>query len=97
MEPASPSGSGWLTVGLQRGVALSVLYGLLWIAVAWVAARVAGSETDVVFLGFDLTPEQARGEIEQVGEQLFKNKEETDAEKKIREIEAIDGELSKAA
>ena len=51
MEHASPSGSGWLTVGLQRGVALSVLYGLLWIAVAWVAARVAGSETDVVFLG----------------------------------------------
>ncbi|MEZ5350732.1 MAG: hypothetical protein R2714_16260 [Microthrixaceae bacterium] len=54
IEPTGRTGTGWLMVGLQRGVALSVLYGSLWIAVAWIANRVRGPETDVVTLGLVL-------------------------------------------
>ena len=51
VEASSPSGSGWLIVGLRRGVALAALYGLLCIALAWIAGRVTGSEWDLVALG----------------------------------------------
>jgi hypothetical protein len=38
-------------VGLQRGAALPVLYGVLWVLVGWVGDRVTGSETDLSGLG----------------------------------------------
>lgn len=55
VEPAGRAGTGWLVVGLQRGAALPVLYGVSWIAVGWVADRVMGSETGAVTLGVLVT------------------------------------------
>lgn len=42
-------------VGLQRGATLPVLYGVLWIAVGWIADRVTSSETGAVTLGVLVT------------------------------------------
>ena len=50
-SPAGRRGTGWLMVGLQRGAALPVLYGVLYIAFGWVADRVTGSETGMVNFG----------------------------------------------
>ena len=41
--PAGRRGTGWLMVGLQRGAALAVLYGVFWIVVDWVEDLVTGS------------------------------------------------------
>lgn len=51
VQPAGRAGTSWLVVGLQRGAALPVLYGLCWIAAGWVADRVSGSESGAVTLG----------------------------------------------
>lgn len=54
-DPAEGSGTSWLLVGLERGVALGVVYGVLWMAVGGVVDLVSDSETGTVSFGFMIT------------------------------------------